>query len=612
MYKKIVYIFIVISIFYSSVSANKLISINEDQLLNLLPLSYMYIDYKKMETIDSIKKKKFKKINSSKHLAFGYAPDFTVWVKFTLKNDTNTVQRRILRYENALTTHVNLYYKDIVKREGLFQISADRKVIKPIFKITLQPKEINTYYLQITSNITTLIVDYKLYEFQSFYEKEIKEQNILVFFFSAMLILAIYNLFIYFIVKSISYFYYVFYIITIALHQFFYTGYVSLFIQDSQLVELIIKGASLIVALPILFFALFTVSFINTNENYPKIDKYLTLYLLIYPFILCLMVYFQEQGWIRNIFSVILLVLIFALTIYGAIKQNRQSYFLLLGWFVFFISMTSMYLASVGIYNIYNDIPYLVELFLVLEGVIFSIALADRIKILQKEKDKTQNILIENQKTETVRLGKMVDLKTQELQTALNDKTFLLKELNHRVKNNMQTIISLIRLQKESLEDTNTAEILFTIQTRLNAMNQLHHMLYMENKDLLTIAPTEYFESIVNEIKNSTFSEDIVVKYNIKAYLKSEEAVYCGLIVNELVTNCIKHAFLTNQGVIYINFYKKEGQKTLEIVDNGIGFQQSKEESFGMNLIRSLVEIYLNGKLEMISTNGTKVKIIWS
>jgi two-component sensor histidine kinase len=427
-----------------------------------------------------------------------------------------------------------------------------------------------------------------------------------------MLVLAIYNLLIYFIVRSSSYLFYVLYILSISLHQFFYTGYSTLFIQDPILVESIIKGASLIVALPIFFFALFTIFFTNMKENHPLIYRYLKVYLAVFPLIVFVIVYAQEQGWVRNIFSVILLFMIFTLTIYSALKKNRQSYFLLVGWLIFFSSMICMYLASAGIYNIYNDIPYFVELFLVLEGVLFSIALADRIKRLQKDKEKVQLTLLEYQKNETLRLQEMVNEKTAKLESTLEDKKFLLKELNHRVKNNMQTIISLIRLQIGRVKDAKTSEMLITIQNRLSAMSHLHHMLYAGEEKLSHISAVEYFESIINEIQESTYSEDIVVKYHITSYLNAQEAVYCGFIVNELVTNCVKHAFIANEGEITVRFSDTNHTKVLEVIDNGMGYPNYAEESFGMSLIRALVETYLGGALEIKNNNGTHITITWS
>ena len=176
--------------------------------------------------------------------------------------------------------------------------------------------------------------------------------------------------------------------------------------------KIAIENAAIIVALPALSLALFTSSFINTKENFPKIHKYLKIYLILFPIIILIIVLREEHGWLRNIFSVILLVSLFIITIYSVVKKNRQGYFLLFGWIVFFLSGMMMFLSSLGVYNFYDVIPYFIEIFLVFEAIIFSIALSDRIKELQKEKDNAQNSLIKHQKTETKRLEKMVDDKT--------------------------------------------------------------------------------------------------------------------------------------------------------------------------------------------------------
>lgn len=591
--------------------ASNIVDISNLKSDNLLKNSYIYTDQTNSETIETIKDKRFTSINQTKSLSFGYSPNFTLWIKFTLTNNSDEVKEKIIEYENGLTTDLKFYNGTFMEEEGLFHIKSNRKTINPNFLIKLKPNETKTYYLQIFTSITTLIVNLSIHDTINYYEEELKHQNILMIFFSSMIILALYNIFVYFFTRVRSYLYYVFYIFTICLHQFFYVGFANIYIQEMYFMKIAIENAAIIVALPALSLALFTSSFINTKENFPKIHKYLKIYLIFFPMIILIIVLREEHGWLRNIFSVILLVSLFIITIYSVVKKNRQGYFLLFGWIVFFLSGMMMFLSSLGVYNFYDVIPYFIEIFLVFEAVIFSIALSDRIKELQKEKDNAQNSLIKQQKTETKRLEKMVDDKTIALQSTLVEKEILLKELNHRVKNNMQTIISLIRLQRDEVKDKKVEEMLITIQNRINAMNQLHQLLYTQNQDLSSISPTEYFESIVSEIQQSTYSEDILVRYNIQAKVSTEQAVYCGLIVNELVTNCIKHAFLINKGEIEIGYFNKNNKNILIVRDNGIGISDNANDSLGMSLIKSLVEMNLNGVLRIENNNGTLVQIEW-
>lgn len=591
--------------------ASNVVDISTFKSDNLLKNSYIYNDQTNSETIETIKDKRFTPINQTKSLSFGYSPNFTLWIKFTLINNSDEVKEKIIEYENGLTTDLKFYNGTFMEEEGLFHIKSNRKTINPNFIVKLKPNETKTYYLQIFTSITTLIVNLSIHDTINYYEEELKHQNILMIFFSSMIILALYNIFVYFFTRVRSYLYYVFYIFTICLHQFFYVGFANIYIQEMYFMKIAIENAAIIVALPALSLALFTSSFINTKENFPKIHKYLKIYLIFFPIIILIIVLREEHGWLRNIFSVILLVSLFIITIYSVVKKNRQGYFLLFGWIVFFLSGMMMFLSSLGVYNFYDVIPYFIEIFLVFEAVIFSIALSDRIKELQKEKDNAQNSLIKQQKTETKRLAKMVDDKTIALQSTLVEKEILLKELNHRVKNNMQTIISLIRLQRDEVKDKKVEEMLITIQNRINAMNQLHQLLYTQNQDLINISPTEYFESIVSEIQQSTYSEDIIVRYNIQAKVSTEQAVYCGLIVNELVTNCIKHAFLINKGEIEIGYFNKNDKNILIVRDNGIGISENANDSLGMSLIKSLVEMNLNGVLKIENNNGTLVQIEW-
>ena len=595
----------------SMLFANNIVDISNVKSDNLLKNSYIYKDETNTETIETIKDKEFIPINQTKSLSFGYSPDFTLWIKFTLINNSDEVKEKIIEYENGLTTDLKFYNGTLMEEEGLFNIKSNRKTINPNFIIKLKPNEIKTYYLQISTSITTLIVNLSIHDTINYYEEELKHQNILMIFFSSMIILALYNMFVYFFTRVRSYLYYVFYIFTICLHQFFYLGFANIYIQEMYFMKIAIENAAIIVALPALFLALFTSSFINTKEKFPKIHRYLKIYLILFPIIILIIVLREEHGWLRNIFSVTLLVSLFFITIYSVIKKNRQGYFLLFGWIVFFLSGMMMFLSSLGVYNFYDVLPYFIEIFLVFEAVIFSVALSDRIRELQKEKDNAQNSLMKQQKTETIRLEKMVDDKTIALQSTLVEKEILLKELNHRVKNNMQTVISLIRLQRDKVKDKKIEEMLITIQNRINAMNQLHNLLYVQNQDLSSISPTEYFESIVSEIQQSTYSEDIFVHFNIQAKVSIEQAVYCGLIVNELVTNCIKHAFLINKGEIEISYFNKNNKNILIVRDNGIGISNNTNDSLGILLIKSLVEMNLNGILKIENNNGTLVQIEW-
>ena len=606
------YFFLYFVFVLSSLNANSLNIDNKTEFNNLLSHSQVYIDKSRsMKIQDIIGLTNEFKDNDKKFLAYGYSPDFDVWIRFELKNATNKHVEKILEYGNPLTTHIEFYSPadSYMKKEGLFQISQNRKTINPVFKIDLQPEESKTFYIKASSHITTLIVKLNLYNNDSFYEKEIKYQLVLGLFFAAMFILGIYNLFIYFFTKDLSYLYYVLYIFGVIVHQMAYVGFANIYLLEHDLRVSLVEYASVVTAFPIYFLALFTKSFLRTHQ-YPRLNKILNAFLIVIPISIIFFLNFEMFFKYRNLLNMLLFTYLIMITVYATFKKNRQANFILFGWFIVLSAGIFMYISSVGIFDIYQYLPYLVEIAFVLEAVIFSIALADRINYLQKEKNEANDKLISQQKSEKERLKLKVAEKTLDLKNSVKEKEMLLKELNHRVKNNMQTIVSLVRLQLDEIDDENVKKILSTTHNRINAMSHLHELLYYQN-NISHINANEYFTMLVNEIRES-YSKDIQIHLDITSELEIEQAIYCGLILNELITNAFKHAFENGRGNIYIELSKEDKNYILSVRDDGIGFDGSKSSnSLGLILVNSLVRSKLRGTIDISSDNGTQVFIRW-
>lgn len=606
--KKILFIFI---IFISFLFANT-INIDSSSSKEILSSSQMFIDDTKTITIKEIANNQidFSDINSDIK-RFGYSPNFNVWVKFTLHNTENEPISKILEFDNSLVTNIALYENNLlITKEGLLNKKIDRRTVNPIFSINLDKNETKIYYMEISSKKTSLTLKLNLYSYDDFYSKEIFHQIILSLFFGAMIILALYNLSIFFMIKDISYFYYVAYIVTLVLHHLLYVGFANLYIFNSLLMEYVVNYAAIFIALPVLFLALFSKSFLQISQ-YRKIDLILNflIALLILSVIFFIFTNYFEKY--RNVIPIFVMVYLFFITLYSFMKKNIQAKLILFGWTAILFAGLVMYLSSAGIISVDLSSYYLVEISFVLEALVFSIALANRIKRLQEERNKIQTKLIEEQKDNEVKLNTLVAKKTNNLEIALEEKEILLRELNHRVKNNMQTIISLIRLQNDEIEDSKINMLLSTIQNRISAMSHLHELLY--RKDTITFVDAyEYFERIVFEIQQS-FEHDIEVEYDTNCTLSSESAIYCGLIINELLTNSFKYAFDENEsGFIKIIFLKNDNEYSLLYTDNGKGYDSTiKKESLGLILIETLTKKQLKAQLDINSTKGVKVEIKW-
>lgn len=198
---------------------------------------------------------------------------------------------------------------------------------------------------------------------------------------------------------------------------------------------------------------------------------------------------------------------------------------------------------------------------------------------------------------------------TQLLETAVDEKNILLKETHHRVKNSFQIVSSLLYLQSENMKDKEAALAVKEAQNRVKSMVLIHQKLYSKDQ-LIGIETKEYIEDLVNDIiENQT---DTIP--NLKTSISVESAVFSidsitplGLIINELITNCIKHAFPSSQNnpTIELEFKKVNEMYILKVSDNGIGFSNTiSEDSFGIKLITALAK-KLKGEISFENNNGT-------
>jgi PAS domain S-box-containing protein len=210
-------------------------------------------------------------------------------------------------------------------------------------------------------------------------------------------------------------------------------------------------------------------------------------------------------------------------------------------------------------------------------------------------------------------------LKAEEfLKNSLVEKEILLREVHHRVKNNLQTISSLLDLQAESISEQKILEAFRSSQSRIKSMALIHERLY-KAEDLSKIKAEEYIEKLIDYLEDTYTSPswDIEITIDIKdLFLNLDVAIPCGLIINELVSNSIKYAFPDNRkGRINISLRADESKNLiLTISDNGTGIPLEMliqdSQTLGLQLVKLLVK-QLNGKMEIDGANGTTIKIIF-
>jgi len=204
-----------------------------------------------------------------------------------------------------------------------------------------------------------------------------------------------------------------------------------------------------------------------------------------------------------------------------------------------------------------------------------------------------------------------------QIKASLKEKEVLLKEIHHRVKNNLQVISSLLNLQSNNLKDKLTKDIFLETKNRVRTMALVHEKLY-KSKDLASIDIGEYITTLIHELFRSYKAKSKAIALDVSVdniSIDIDTAIPCGLIINELVSNSLKHAFHNNkQGEIHIGFHSKDTEYTLSVGDNGIGIPQNIDfhntESLGLQLVCALTH-QLNGSIELNRTNGTIFKVVF-
>jgi len=204
----------------------------------------------------------------------------------------------------------------------------------------------------------------------------------------------------------------------------------------------------------------------------------------------------------------------------------------------------------------------------------------------------------------------------KQIKSSLAEKEVLLREVHHRVENNMQIISSLLNLQAGYVEDENLLMVFKESQNRIRAMSLIHDSLY-KSEDFAQINFAEYIQILAQRAFNaySPDSRDISLEVNVDdVYLDINTSIPVALIINELVSNVVKHAFPGGKnGRLTIGFEEyEEGKYLLKVADDGVGlpdgFDPENQDSLGMGLITALV-MQINGELKIDGEDGAVFSI---
>lgn len=235
----------------------------------------------------------------------------------------------------------------------------------------------------------------------------------------------------------------------------------------------------------------------------------------------------------------------------------------------------------------------------------------------QRLLEEKEELLAESDRSRLALLSILEDanITQQRLRHLLQERETLLREVHHRVKNNLQIIISLLNLQERSLKNPNITEAFQVAQQRIRAIAAIHEKLY-QAANIARIDFGVYANGLIRQLSAGYVlpGMSIDIKTQIESlFVPIDVALPLGLLVNELVTNALKHAFTEKQtGSISVTLWHEAQQVHLIVEDDGTGLPEDINEQEGGNLGMTLVRILtrqLNGRLSIDRKNGTAVRV---
>lgn len=575
--------FIIVFTFFSFLNA-KTIEINDfNPKISILEYASTYIDKTSKLEFNEVKKKKFKKLNNN-NIQLGYTED-NLWVKFSIKNSSNKKLERYITITNPMLDTIELYTKNENENfrketQGILHLDKyDRgNIFHSSFKIAFKKNETKKFYYKTHSISSAIYFELFVKDSRKLYEDEFSYQLVESLFFGAMIALVLYNLFIFYFTKDKAYLFYVFFLFFTILNHASYSVMIDYIIGEKY------SHIDAFFAVYYLSFAaIFALLFIYEILN---IKQYKVLKTIVFTFlflIISTMIVSTQNNYlieVTTIISFICMILVLYLAIFSLTKKHPLAKYVFIAWSINTLGLFSLAFKQYGIPNFIDYFPYFFELTSFTEAIIFSVALASKIN------------------------------KTKELEQSVAKNKILTRELHHRVKNNMQFIILMYRLKLANLTTNEIDEKLKETEGSIQAMSQTHEILYNQ-ENLETIDTKLYFENLIDELKRSFDTKNIKIKLEIFATLDTQKAIYCGIILNELITNSFKYAFSKNTGQISISLKKEKNRNIFILKDNGIGFnyKEKKDESFGLSFIEEMVKNELKGNIFFKNQEGTKVLI---
>jgi two-component sensor histidine kinase len=545
---------------------------------HLLPYSDIFIDDTSDMDLKTVKQHPFHPFGAD-YIRLGYTSD-TLWVRFVLENPSDKQVKKDLVLDNCMLDTVTLFRPDGSEETTgvLHKTAYDGSRLHPYFTVVLPAHFQGVFYLRSQTDSCANHLRLTLLSPEKAWFKELRYQLAMALFFGAMLALGVYNLFVWFFTRERVYLYYVLYLFSwVVTHISFSCMGQHLFERFPWFIRidafLGIYYNSINAVLGILFLK----AFFQTPRNYPRINRFFNasiLYFLLLSLFSSIWTYQIEvlAFSLVAVFSAIALLLF-----YWLLKGVEQARFIFAGWIIAVTGIVSMAIDQIGIANPIDHWRYFFEFSLVAEALLFSVALAARLN------------------------------KTRALEQALSTQKVLLHELHHRVKNNMQTIISMYRLKLAGATAESLKSKMDEVERTVQSMSRIHEMLYAQ-KEIGDVDAESYLALLIEQLRQSA-PPHVSITLDTDVHLATDRAIYCAVIINELVTNALKYAFDAKGGNVKVALHQDGDDYILQVSDDGKGMDAETAEGFGLSLVRAFAQDELGGTLKMNARDGSRFTI---
>ena len=537
-------------------------------------------------------------------IGFGLTPSY-FWIRSIVRNETN--QRLYIKISNNSLTDIQIFETNGQGLEKQYHTgswqSFDKRPVKSIdylFPLEVKKDSSDTVYIRVM-HVRGTQFPLHVGSLKAFYELDATRIFGKGIYYGLMLLMILYNLFIYFSLKDTSYLYYVTYVFLIALLNASLDGYAFQYMWPSH--PVLNSYEDIIAALVGIAGILFVTRFLNTKANAPLFHK---IYIGLFIAYVVTIIIIATQNFLigSNIMETVTLVSVACtfVTAYAImLKGFKPAKFFLIAWSLLLISIVVFILKD---YNLvpYNDITVnSLQIGSGAEALLLSIALADRINVFRKEKARAQRELIQSLEEKTSMQHEMLELEAKALRSQMNP---------HFIFNCMNSIKALIQQKDED----KAVSYLTTFSKLLRTI--------LQNLDKREISLFDEIETcrLYTQLESMRFGNKFNYSFSVDSDLDIKSIQVPALILQPFIENTIWHGLMPKEeeGYMNVNVEKKDSFIFCTVDDNGIGressmkkkfkYQGSTHQSKGVKLTQSRLDLYnaLNKRNATVKTIDKK------